>query len=153
MNLDLTPRLLPNGEVSLHAMIEISSLGASVDVGGLKQPTFGQRRIEHDIRLKEGEISLLGGLLERTERMSVSGLPGLSQIPFLRYLFSSEHKELADTEVLVMLTPHVIRLPERVQARGARLAIGADTGGGPMPQVVPPQPPVETPPEVPGQPQ
>ena len=153
VNLDLTPRLLPNGEVSLHAMIEISSLGASVDVGGLKQPTFGQRRIEHDIRLKEGEISLLGGLLERTERVSISGLPGLSQIPFLRYLFSSEHKERADTEVLVMLTPHVIRLPERVQAKGARLAIGADSTGGPIPQVMPPQPPVETPPEGPGQPQ
>jgi general secretion pathway protein D len=155
VNLDLTPRLLPSGEVALHAMIEISSLGASVDVGGLKQPTFGQRRIEHDIRLKEGEISLLGGLLERTERISTSGLPGLGQIPFLRYLFSSEHKEFSDTEVLVMLTPHVIRLPERVQAKGARLAIGGDTGGGPVPQVVPaiPQPPVETPPEGPGQPQ
>ncbi len=150
VNLDITPRLLQNGEVSLHAMIEISSLGASVDVGGVTQPTFGQRRIEHDIRLKEGEVNLLGGLLERTERVSVSGLPGLSQVPFLRYLFSTEHKERADTEVLVMLTPHVIRLPERVQARGARLPVGADTTGGPMPQVVP-TPPVEPQIEQPGQ--
>jgi general secretion pathway protein D len=113
VNLDLTPRLLANGEVALHASIEISSLGSSVSVGGVSEPTFGQRRIEHDIRLKEGEVNLLGGLIQSTESQEASGLPGLGDVPFLRYLFSSEHRERTETEVLVMLTPWVIRLPER----------------------------------------
>jgi general secretion pathway protein D len=116
VNLDLTPRLLANGEVALHASIEISSLGSSVTIAGLSQPTFGQRKIEHDIRLKEGEVNLLGGLIQSTESQAVTGLPGLGDVPLLRYLFSSEHRERAETEVLVMLTPWVIRLPEKADA-------------------------------------
>jgi general secretion pathway protein D len=112
VNLDITPRLMANGEVALHATIEISSLGQPISIGGFSQPTFGQRKIEHDIRLKEGEVNLLGGLIQTSETRSVSGLPGLSQIPLLRYLFSTEHTDRTDTEVLVMLTPRVIRLPE-----------------------------------------
>ena len=91
VNLDITPRLMANGEVAIKASIEISSLGQPISVGGFNQPTFGQRKIEHDIRLKEGEVNLLGGLIQTSETQSVSGFPGLAQIPILRYLFSTEH--------------------------------------------------------------
>ena len=163
VNLDITPRLMSNGEVALHAIIEISSLGQPISLGGFSQPTFGQRKIEHDIRLKEGEVNLLGGLIQTSETRLVSGLPGLSQIPLLRYLFSSEHTERTDTEVLVMLTPRVIRLPDFGTAASSEVPV---TGGGapttfiPTPGQVPtlptgpeaPQAP-ETPPEQPEQPQ
>jgi general secretion pathway protein D len=142
VNLDLTPRLLANGEIALHASIEISSLGSSVTIAGLSQPTFGQRKIEHDIRLKEGEVSLLGGLIQSTESQVVTGLPGLGDVPLLRYLFSSERRERAETEVLVMLTPWVIRLPER--------AVAADSSVPPVGAVGetrPPLPEVEQVPE------
>ncbi len=159
VNLDITPRLMPNGEVALKATIEISSLGQPISIGGFNQPTFGQRKIEHDIRLKEGEVSLLGGLIQTTETESVTGLPGLSQIPLLRYLFSTEHKERTDTEVLVMLTPRVIRLPDIASSAGE---VAFPGGEGtlptafppvpvPTPEVIPQQP--EGPPERPGQPQ
>ena len=131
--LDLTPHLLSNGEVALHAAIEISSLGAPINVGGFSEPSFGQRRIEHDIRLKEGEVNLLGGLIQSQDSTSKSGLPGLSQIPLLRYLFSEEHHERIDTEVLVMLTPRVIRLPESGSA-GANVAVGGGPSA-PLPQI------------------
>jgi general secretion pathway protein D len=117
-------------------MIEISSLGGSVEVGGLSQPTFGQRRIEHDIRLKEGEVSVLGGLIERTDRITLGGVPGLSRIPGLRYLFSGERRERLETEVLVMLTPRVIRLPELRAERGSRLPVEGEMGA-PTPEVMP----------------
>lgn len=142
VNLDLTPRLLANGEIALHASIEISSLGSSVTIAGLSQPTFGQRKIEHDIRLKEGEVSLLGGLIQSTESQVVTGLPGLGDVPLLRYLFSSERRERAETEVLVMLTPWVIRLPER--------AVAADSSVPPVGaagETRPPLPEVEQVPE------
>ncbi len=145
VNLDLTPHLLSNGEVALHALIEISSVGQTVTIGGLQEPSFGQRRIEHDIRLKEGEVNLLGGLIESTTIRSISGLPGLSQVPGLRYFFSNEHSERIDTEVLVMLTPRVIRLPEpsMVSERSTSLS-----GGSPIQEFIP-QP--EIPPQPPGQ--
>lgn len=141
VNLDLTPHLLEDGEVSLHAKIEISSVGQSYNIGGLQEPSFNQRKIEHDIRLKEGEVNLLGGLIETTTSQSKSGLPGLSDLPFLRYFFSSEHTERIETEVLVMLKPEVIRLPEPASEEAGR-AVSADGGqvGAPPPARVP-QPP------------
>jgi general secretion pathway protein D len=151
VNLELTPRLLASGEVALHAKIEISSLGASISVGGFSEPTFGQRVIEHDIRLREGEVNLLGGLIQRTVTTSVSGVPGLGDVPLLRYLFSQESKEVNDQEVLVMLTPQVIRLPEPAITAGTNLPVaggGAGRSGEPETQQVP-----EVPPEPPAQPQ
>jgi general secretion pathway protein D len=112
VNLDLTPHLLLSGDVAIHAAIEISSIGSPVTIAGVSEPTFGQRKIEQDIRLKEDEVNLLGGLIQSTEVKSVNGIPGLGQLPLLRYLFSTEHSERDETEVLVMLTPRVIRLPE-----------------------------------------
>ncbi len=149
--MDLTPHLLSNGEVALHAVIEISSLGQNIPVGGFSEPSFGQRRIEHDIRLKEGEVNLLGGLIQSQESTLKSGLPGLSQIPLLRYLFSEEHHQRTDTEVLVMLTPRVIRLPESGRA-GANVAVSGGTSA-PLPQIPEAVPAVPaTPPEQPSPP-
>jgi general secretion pathway protein D len=112
VNLDLTPHLLSTGEIAIHAKIEISSLGASITVGGVSEPTFGQRVIEDDFRLQEGEVNLLGGLIQRTLTDQLEGVPGLAGIPGLRYLFTQDNKEVNDQEVLVMVTPRVIRLPE-----------------------------------------
>lgn len=153
VSLDLTPRLMPNGEVNLHAIIEISSLGADRSVGGISQPTFNQRKIEHDIRLKEGEVNLLGGLIQTTETQAVSGLPGLSQIPLLGYLFSSQHRERIETEVLVMLTPRVIRLPERQAESGREVPVGVGAAAPAVPTPPAPEatPPPEPPPEQPTQ--
>ena len=81
VNLDLTPHLLSTGEIAVHAKIEISSLGASITVGGVSEPTFGQRVIEDDFRLQEGEVNLLGGLIQRTLTDQVQGIPGLGDIP------------------------------------------------------------------------
>ena len=112
VNLDLTPHLLSTGEIAIHAKIEISSLGASITVGGVSEPTFGQRVIEDDFRLQEGEVNLLGGLIQRTLTDQLEGVPGLANIPGLRYLFTQDNKEVNDQEVLVMVTPRVVRLPE-----------------------------------------
>jgi general secretion pathway protein D len=150
VNLDLTPHLLANGEVGLHAMIEISSLGASINIGGLSQPTFGQRRIEHDIRLKEGEVSLLGGLIQSTETRTFVGVPGLGQIPIFGHLFSGQRTDHEEIEVLVMLTPRVIRLPE-ARAGGGGIPVAGGEARTPGPEVAPT--PEAPPPPPPGQPQ
>jgi general secretion pathway protein D len=137
VNLDLTPHLLSNGEVSIKASIEISSQGASQSVGGVNEPTFNQRKIDHIIQLKEGEVSVLGGLIESTVTHSNAGVPVLGQLPLLHYLFSSEHTERLETEVLVMLTPRVVRLPARSSEAGKGVAVSGQSG--------PPQPGISLP--------
>ena len=149
VKLELTPHLLANGEVAIHASIEISSLGANVTIAGVSEPTFGERKIEHDIRLKEGEVSVLGGLIQTTITNTVAGVPFLGDVPFLRYLFSTEHAERQETEVLVMLTPRVVRLPE--PPLGARSNV--TLAGEPQPAGLQPVPGPEIPGQPPGEPQ
>jgi general secretion pathway protein D len=148
--LELTPHLLPDGEVAIHASIEISSVGANVTVGGVSEPTFGERKIEHDIRLKEGETSVLGGLIQTTMTHTVAGLPILGDIPLLHYLFSTEHADRQEQEVLVMLTPRVVRLPDPFLVNQSK----ATMTGSPLPTGARPFPGAEVPgQQLPGEPQ
>lgn len=148
VNLELTPTLVADGEVSLKSSIEISSLQAPITVGGVSQPTFGQRSIKGVVRLKEGEVNLIGGLIESTITHSKSGLPGLGDIPGLGRFFTTEHTENNDTEIMVMLTPRVIRLPDVTPEERATNVSG--DGGTPVPGEGLPAEPIEPP--VPGQP-
>jgi len=157
VNVDLTPHLLPNGEIAIHAKIDISSVQPSVSIAGVNEPTFGQRQIEHDISLEEGETSVLGGLLQSTDTTTISGVPGLGEIPGLKYLFSTTKHEKVQTDVLIMLTPRVIRLPESsvetAATQGpAQSVISTPATSAPAPHAVPispsPEPPSsETPPQ------
>jgi general secretion pathway protein D len=147
--LELTPHLMADGEVAIHASIEISSVGANVSVGGVTEPTFGERKIEHDIRLKEGETSVLGGLIQSTMTNIVGGVPGLGDIPVFKYLFSTTHVERNDQEVLIMLTPRVVRLPEPYAGTATRVTLT----GGAQPAGLQPIPGPEIPGQPPGEPQ
>ena len=147
--MELTPHLLPDGDVAIHASIEISSAGANVSVAGVSEPTFGERKIEHDIRLREGETSVLGGLIQTTLTNTVAGVPFLGDVPLLKYLFSTEHAERQETELLVMLTPRVVRLPEPYAAEQG----SANLAGGSLPPASQPIPGPEIPGQPPGEPQ
>jgi general secretion pathway protein D len=127
VNIDVTPRVHPDGDVSMKLSIEVSSVSGTRSIGGIDQPVISQNKIDHDIRLKEGEANILGGLIEREVIKNLSGWPGVSHIPFLRYFFSNEHTELADKEVLIILTPRVIRLPSITAENLRSLAAGTDT--------------------------
>jgi general secretion pathway protein D len=142
VNLDITPRVHSNREISLKVKVEISSVTGQANIGGVQQPIFGQRIVEHDIRLREGEVSILGGIIERNQTVTIQGWPGLSQIPFLRYLFSSEKKTELENEVLVALTPRIIRLPAITPMNLRPLAVGTDENVS-LPRAAPPPP--ETP--------
>ena len=83
-----------------------------VSIGGIDQPVIGQRKIEHEIRLKDGEVNLLGGMLEDTQTKALSGIPGLASIPILKYLFSQSNTEHSENEIVFVLIPHIIRGPD-----------------------------------------
>ncbi len=109
VNIDVTPRIHANGDVTLKIVMDISSVTGQQNIGGITQPIIGQRKIDHEVRLREGEASLLGGMLEGLNSKSLSGIPGLGQIPLLKYLFSQEQKEHSETETVFVLIPHLVR--------------------------------------------
>ncbi len=127
VNIEVTPRVHPDGDVSMKLSIEVSQITSTSNIGGINQPVISQRKIEHDIRLKDGEVSVLGGLIERTETKNVNGIPGVAQIPLFRYLFSDNSNEVQENEVLIVLTPHVLRLPSITADNLRTLAAGTDT--------------------------
>src|SRR5271170_6341799 len=112
VNIDMTPRVHPNHDVSLKIKIEVSSVTGTSTIGGISQPIISQRVVEHDIRLGDGQAYILGGLIERTDTKTLNGWPGLAKIPVIRYLFSSDSVEHQEDEVLIMLIPHIVRLPD-----------------------------------------
>jgi general secretion pathway protein D len=111
VNIDLTPRIHPNRDVSLKLKVEISSHTSDVTIGGITQPVISQRVIEDDIRLKEGEVSVLGGLIQRTDTKTVNGWPGLAKLPIFGRLFSDNRTDVQEDEVLIVLTPRIVRIP------------------------------------------
>jgi general secretion pathway protein D len=112
VNVDITPKVHANNEITLKVVVEVSAVTAEKNIGGITQPVIGQRKVEHDIRLREGEINVLGGILQTQSTKSVSGVPGLSQIPFLKYLFSNVSDSIAEDEVLIVMRPYTVRRPD-----------------------------------------
>jgi general secretion pathway protein D len=127
VNVDITPRVHPNHEVSLKIKVEVSSVTGTSTIGGIQQPIISQRTLDHEIRLKEGEVNVLGGLFERTDTKTLNGWPGLAKVPFLRYLFSDEKTDHQENEVLIVLIPRIVRMPEWTKANLRSLYSGSET--------------------------
>jgi general secretion pathway protein D len=127
VDVDVTPRVHPNGDVSMKLSIEVSSITGTSNIGGINQPIIGSKKVEHDIRLKDGEVSVLGGLIERTETKNQNGIPGFAQVPGLKYLFSDNSNEVQEDEVLIVLTPHIIRFPSIEADNLQTVAAGTDS--------------------------
>lgn len=111
VNMDVLPRVHSADEVSLHLVLEVSQVDNTVSIGGIDEPEIGQRKFEMDLRMRDGEINLIGGLIKREEDKTISGIPGLGQIPFLKRLFSSENVSRTENELLITLVPHIVRAP------------------------------------------
>jgi general secretion pathway protein D len=112
VSLDVTPHVHVNREISLKVLVEVSSVTGYATIGGIQQPIISQRKVEHEIRLKEGEVSILGGLFERVDSKTLNGWPGLANVPLMRYLFSSENVERQENENLIVLIPRIVRMPD-----------------------------------------
>lgn len=134
VNIEVTPHVHPDGDVSIHGSVTVSEIDGTSSIGGINQPIIGQRNIENDVRLKNGESSMLAGLIQRTDTKNINGIPGLAQLPMLRYLFSDNSTSVQESEVLIIMTPHVIRFPS-ISAENLRtLAAGTDSNARVYPE-------------------
>src|ERR1700693_1731313 len=109
VNIDVPPHVHADREITLKISMEISSVVSQASIGGISQPIIGQKKIEHEIRLKDGESSLIGGILDDSQTKALSGIPGLAQIPILKYLFGQTTQDHSQDETVFAITPHIIR--------------------------------------------
>jgi general secretion pathway protein D len=109
VNIDVTPHVHGDREVTLKISMEISSVVGQSSIGGISQPIIGQKKVEHEIRLRDGESSLIGGIMDDSQTKSIAGIPGLAQIPILRYLFGQVTQDHSEDETVFVITPHVVR--------------------------------------------
>jgi general secretion pathway protein D len=124
VNIDITPRVHAGGEVSLKLSLDVSAVTSYVSIGGISQPVIGQRKIEHEIRLKDGEVNLLGGIMEDSQTKALTGIPGLASIPILKYLFSQTNTDHSENEIVFVLIPHIIRGPDTSHSGADMLDVG-----------------------------
>jgi general secretion pathway protein D len=161
VNIEMTPRVTYEGDIVLeNLLIESSTLGPSISVAGQDVPSFGSRKTTTTLRLREGESNLLAGLLRDDERKIMTGLPGINRMPILRSLFGQTNNQVSQTDIVMLLTPRVVRTHELRTEDVAPMYIGTQTNiglGGPPPLIAPsPAPdavaPVPPDPGVPGVP-
>ncbi len=127
VNIDITPRVHANGEVTLKMTMDVSAVTGQQNIGGISQPIIGQRKIEHEIRLKDGEANLLGGIMEDQQTKQLSGIPGLAQIPILKYLFGQTTQDHSENEIVFAVVPHIIRSTDVNEMNQRAIDIGTAT--------------------------
>jgi general secretion pathway protein D len=152
VNIDITPRTHHDDDVSLALKIEISSISGA-GFGGL--PTFGNRSISTVIRLRDGETNLLAGLIRDDERRVLAGIPGLSDIPLVGRLFAHNRRETQETDIVLTLTPHIVRVLDLSEEDLRPFRVGRDGDAAGPGATIPLPLPVELPPPTmqPAQPQ
>jgi len=169
VNVVMTPRVTFENEIILDLEVESSTLGRDVNIAGQNLPSFGSRKVHTKLRLRDGESNLLAGLLREDERRSLTGFPGILRLPVLRHLFANNNNSIGQTDIVMLLTPRLVRTHELTQQDVSPIYIGTQQNlglGGPPPLIVappvaeaapppaaaPPGPAPVTPP-IPGQPQ
>jgi general secretion pathway protein D len=161
VNMEMTPRVTYDGEIILELSVENSALGTPIDVAGQSVPSFTSRKVTTKLRLREGESNLLAGLIAERDSKSISGVPGLVRVPGLNSIFGNNQRDTEQTDIVMLLTPHIVRTHELTVDDLAPMYIGTQANVGvtgpppliaPLPDEAPVAGGVTTPPSVPGAP-
>jgi general secretion pathway protein D len=138
--LEATPRVNYDDEIMIDLNVENSTRAPDVNVGGTNLPSFTTRKVTSQLRLRDGEPNLLAGLLQENERKSLNGFPGILHLPVIKQLFSSNDETIEQTDIIMLMTPRIIRSHELTQKDLEALFIGTSTNlgiGGPPPLIAP----------------
>jgi general secretion pathway protein D len=143
VNIDMTPTVTLDGDIRLDMTLDNSQQGADTNVGGVTVPSFVQRKVTTRLRLRDGESNLLAGLIQTKDIKGVQGLPGLVHVPFISSIFASNTVTNEQVEIVMLLTPHIVRTHEITEADLRPIFIGSQQNlgiGGPPPLIAPQQP-------------
>src|SRR5262245_34716594 len=156
VTVQMTPRVSIEGDIQIKLMIESSNLGAGITIAGQELPSFGSRRVETDLRLREGESTLLAGLLQEQQRRQLSGLPWVMHLPVIKQLFSANDNSIQQSDIVMLLTPRIVRSREFTANDLGPIYIGTQSNlglSGPPPLIGATPEPAQAaaPPAAPGQ--
>lgn len=126
VNVDMTPTVHYDRQITLKMKLEVSAVQSNVTISNVTEPIIGQNIVEQTIQLREGEPSILAGMVQKQDVKTLSGTPGLGEIPIIKYFFASQNKEAQQSEIVFLLIPHIVR--ESVLTRMNTRPI--DTGSG-----------------------
>lgn len=162
VQIELAPHVNAPNDVSMHIKVEISNVVQTETIAGIAQPIIGQKVDEADIRMKDGEVSLLGGLTSDSNSRTLSGIPGVANIPLLGYLFGTRNRDREKDDIIVALIPHIVRAPDLTDVASEGVYAGTERvvkverkpdGNAPPPTPLPipsnertPAPPASAPP-------
>jgi general secretion pathway protein D len=128
IKIEVEPRVHHNKEITLKLTVEVSNLNGSITVqAGQSQPIIGTRTITSNIRLKDGETNFLAGLLRQDKIATTTRIPFLGDIPILGRLFTNRNTDVKSTDLVLTLTPHIIRIPDITEEDLAPVYVGTDS--------------------------
>jgi general secretion pathway protein D len=156
----MTPRVTYDGDIILEITVENSAQGAGSNIAGQNLPSFFSRKVSTKLRLRDGESNLLAGLLREDERRILKGFPGIMRLPIVRQLFSNNDNLIRQTDIVMLLTPRIVRTHDLTASDLSPIYIGTQSnmaltgppvtiGGTPEPE---PPPPAAAPAPAPGTP-
>jgi general secretion pathway protein D len=135
---EMTPRVTYEGEIILELSVENSARGQDTNIAGQNLPSFLSRKVVTKLRLRDGESNLLAGLLREDERRSLRGFPGVLRLPIVRQLFSSNDEQIRTSDIVMLLTPRIIRTHELKATDLSPIYVGTQSNmalGGPPPLI------------------
>ncbi len=146
VNIVITPQVHSTKEVTLHIEVEVSNIASTINLGGISQPIIAQNKNSADVRLRDGEVNILGGLSQLSDSKSLAGLPGLTDIPVLGgVLFGNTQTDKQNNQLLIALIPHIVRTPDYTADNLRGIDAGTDQvvklSYAPRPEPTTPAPP------------
>ena len=109
---EMTPRVTYDGDILLEVSVENSAQGQGANIAGQNLPSFLSRKVQTKLRMRDGESNLLAGLLREDERKMLTGFPGVMRLPIVRQLFSNNDQLVRQTDIVMLLTPRIVRTHE-----------------------------------------
>ena len=128
VNVEMTPSIHSRTDVTLKLSVEVSSESGTETIEGVAEPVISQEKSDQVIRLKDGETTILAGLVKQEDDRSVSGWPGLGEIPGLKYLFTTQQHEVKSDELVFLIVPHIVRAPATEEDASGLVDTGTETG-------------------------
>jgi general secretion pathway protein D len=130
VNVKMTSKVTYEGDIRMELFVESSTLGAGVVIAGQELPSFGSRKVTTVLRLREGESSLLAGLLREDQRKLLTGFPWLLRVPVIKQLFSSNDTSVTQSDIVMLLTPRIVRTHELTPQDVGPIRIGTQANLG-----------------------
>ena len=124
--IEFAPHVNGAEDISMHVKVELSNVLQRISIAGVDQPIIGKQTDEADIRMKDGEVSILGGLSDKEASTTLSGVPGVANIPVLGYVFGNKNKNITDNQILIAMIPHIVRAPANFNASDVGIFAGTE---------------------------